>query len=67
MLRSINKYKALRTCLKSTNEHGILDSLWNSFPYDRVKIYTKLVKDCIHEYWNWVAWKIGSLAYDVSI
>ena len=47
MLRSIDKYKALRSYLRSPNEQGILDSLWNSYPYDHARTYTKLVKEFI--------------------
>ena len=32
-----------------------------------MRTYTKLVKELILEYVNWVARKTGSLAYDVSI
>ena len=52
LLRSIDKYKALRSCLIPPNEHGILDSLWNICPYDRTRTYTKLVIEFIHEYVN---------------
>ena len=66
-MRSIDKYKALRSCLISPNEQGILDSLWNGYPYDHTRTYTKLVKEFIPEYVNWVARKTGSLVYGVSI
>ena len=52
LLRSIDKYKALRSCLRSPNERGVLDSLWNSHPYDHKRTYTKLVKKFILEYVN---------------
>ena len=67
LLRSIHKYKTLRLCFRSPNEQGILDSLWHNYPYDRARTYTKLVKEFIPEYVNWVVRKTGSLAYGVSI
>ena len=66
-MKSIDKYKVLRSCLRSSNEQGILDSLWNNYPHDRARTYTKLVKESILEYVNLVARKIGSLMYGVSI
>ena len=53
-MRSIDKYKALRSCLKSPNEQGVLDSLWNGYPYDHTRTYMKLVKEFILEYVNLV-------------
>ena len=41
--------------------------LWNSYPYDHTRTYTKLVKEFIPEYVNWVTRKIGSFAYGMSI
>ena len=67
LLRSIDKYKALRSCLKSPNEQGILDSLWKGYPCDHIRTYTKLVKEFIPKYLNWVSRKTGSLVYGVSI
>ena len=67
LLRSIHKYKALRSCIKSPNEEGILDSLWKSYPYDRTRTYTKLIKEFIPKYVNWVARKTSCLAHGVSI
>ena len=63
----MDKYKVLRSCLRPPNEQGILDSLWNNYSYDHARTYTKLVKEFILDYVNWVARKIGSLAYGVSI
>ena len=67
LLRSIDIYKALRSCLRSTNEQEILNSLWISYPYDHARTYTKLVKKFIHGYVNWVTRKTDSLTYGVSI
>ena len=53
-MRSIDKYKALRSCLGSSNEQGVLDFLWNGYPYDHTRTYTKLVKEFILEYVNLV-------------
>ena len=50
ILRSIDKYKALRSCLKSSNEH-------------HVRTNTKLCKEFILEYVKWVARKTSSLVY----
>ena len=66
-MRSIDKYKALRSYLISPNDEGILDSLWKSYPYDRARTYIKLIKEFIPKYVNWVARKTGCLAHGVSI
>ena len=38
-----------------------------SYPYDRARTYTKLVKEFIPKYVNWVERKTGCLAHGVSI
>ena len=67
LLRSSNKYKALKSYLKSPNHQGILDSLLNSYPNDHERTYTRLVKEFFPSYVNKVARKTCSLAYGVSI
>ena len=65
LLRSIDKYKDLRSCLISLKEQGILDSLWNSYPYIHTRTYKQLVKEFISEYVNLVVRKTDSLVYVV--
>ena len=67
LLRSSNKYKALKLYLKSPNHQGILNSLLNSYPDDHERTYTRLVKEFFPSYVNKVARKTCSLAYGVSI
>ena len=63
----IEKYKTLKSTLKFPNHQGILDSVWNSYPYESKRTYIRLVLDFILAYVNWIASKTHSLAYRISI